>query len=289
MARVRFALTFYGGKAEEHKVSAARLAEVIRDVSEDLKEAYQAIVQSKGMAPGQFELYVVARPKATSFSLRLETETANERLVGTVSRDYIDSLAELREELGGNGRLPGGLTLGMLERAKRYCGPIDGEYEGIKLAVVGPKKSHCVVFDKDLRIAIERKSSILHKVAERELRIIEHYEVEGVMYGLEDEAYEDPTASVIVKIDTGEHSNWLCRIKRSLLPDDLSAHWKERVRILGTARITQRKREIEASQITPLGQLDGVISAAQRFIKENESLWQGQDLVAYMDRVRERR
>lgn len=284
MARVRLTVTFFGSRADRHRISALTLSEVVRDLVQDISDVCQSAAQQRRIDPVECRLYTVGQPKASTVTLEFEVESTNGRLIGAASRSYVRGLDQIRQQPGSK-RLPANLTLPILERTRRHCGPVDGEYEGIKISVVGPRKLTTAYLDKDLKASLEKQISSVRQAVEKTARAVEHYQVEGLLYAIEDEKYDDPNASVTVKIDTGEHENWICRITREVLPDDLSLHWKKRVRITGTVR-QPRRREIEASKITFLGRPKDLMAAVDRFIEENEALWQGEDLTVYMDEIR---
>ena len=289
MAKVRLSLTFYGARAEKHRVSAARVADVIKNLNEDLTEACQMTRRRSIGAPVECYLYLVGHARASSLSLRLEGESLHSTAIAVASRKYIEGLSDLKK-FAGNGFVPPGMSVDMLERVRRNCGPIAEEYEGIRLEIMGVRRPVRVMLDKELRLTLERKISQIAKVAEKpKVHSVQYYDVEGLMYALEDENYDDPNASVTVKVDAGEHSNWVCRVKRSLLPGDLASHWRERVQVRGTAKFSQRKQEMEVEQVKLLGRHGSLTEAVKKFIATNEALWQGEDTTAYMDEIRERR
>ena len=112
--------------------------------------------------------------------------------------------------------------------------------------------------------------------------------VTGIMYGLEDQNYSDPLASITVEVDPGAGKRWMCRIPKEKIPDDLADHWKERVMVHGIATFKPRKPEIEVDDIRFLGPALDPDEALEHFIKVNQGVWQGVGVNEYLDYVRER-
>jgi hypothetical protein len=289
MDQLKFALTFKGGKAEKHRVSARRLAEIMQSISDDILDVCRIIshddlnIDWNEIARG-CRLYVVGNPQPSSLSLSFETEPVGTKWPVEAGRIFASSLYQLPIE--DNGDIPLGINRRILEHAKEYCSPANGEYETMMLTIqANGRPEMSLIFDQKLKVAVEKK---LIEIASPNPNIIHGYEIQGILYGLEDQDYDDPLATVTVEVDPGDGTRWMCHIKRDLVPKDIADHWTERVLVSGTAKLKKRKPEMEVEGIELLGKKPDIEDALEKFISASAGVWEGEHLSSYMNRVRER-
>jgi hypothetical protein len=128
----------------------------------------------------------------------------------------------------------------------------------------------------------------LSELPDYEIPIIHGHTITGVMYGLEDQNYDDPAANVMIEVDPGIGRRWTCYVPREIIPTDLAEHWTERVSVHGTATFRPRKPEMTVDKLQLLGLELDIDEAVDRFIKTNQEVWQGENTDRYMDFIRER-
>ena len=180
--------------------------------------------------------------------------------------------------------MPLGLNRSILEHVLEYAQ--DSEYEGFHL-VIPPngEPEDRVTFDKSLAYIAAQK---LAELSPHGPATIYGHSVTGVMYGLEDQDYSNPSATVIVEVDSGDGKRWICRIPRDILPDDINQHWKERVVVHGVATLKKYRPQMEVDQIKLLGPDRDLDSAVNRFIESNQGMWRGINSERFLKQVRER-
>lgn len=290
MAQLRFTLSFHGGKADEHRVSADTLAKIFRGLTDDIENVCRVISSEDVNIDIQeilrsCKLYVVAEPKRSSLALAVaseESETAWPEMAGRVLATSLNrlSLADVDDDL------PKGLTRSVLEHAKDYSSPPVGEYERMELTIeANGKPEVAVVFDRELKVAAERR---LVELTSPKASVIYGYSVMGVLYSLQDQDYDNLSAKVDVEVNPGDGTHWLCHVKRSDLPEDIDEIWRKRVVVYGKATFRQRKHIMDVERIEILGEKPDFERALETFLTVNEETWQGEDLSAYMNLVRER-
>lgn len=294
MAQLKFTLSFHGGKAERHRVSADTLARVFKGIGDDIENVCR-VISSEDVNIDLNEilrsckLYVVASPKPGSLELRIATEESNTMWPETAGRVLVSALRELPidaldEDVDED--LPKGLTRSVLEHAKEYSAPFNGEYERMKITIEANGQPEIdVEFDQKLKIAAERKLVALSTPSPS---VIHGYSVMGILYGLESQNYEDPTARVTVEIDPGDGTRWMCTVDPKLLPDNLEKFFTKRVVAHGTATFRPRKPKMDIERLEFLGDKLDIETAIDNFIAINQGGWEGQDLTEYMNLVRER-
>jgi|GEM_PF-5868150 len=289
MAQLKFALTFYGGKANAHRVSANRVAEIIQHLGEDIQDVCRIIshedvnLDFKEIIRG-CRLYVVGEPKPSTLTISFETEDVQTEWPEKAGRTLVTGLKMLRME--ESDELPKGINRSILEHVQEYYKPVAGEYDGIQLQILANgQPADDLKFDESLKIAAEKKLAVLASPSPYE---IEGHSIDGILYGLEDQNYDNPSAKVDVKVDTGDGAHWVCHVERSLLPDDLVEHWKKRVMVTGTAKFRKRKPEMDVAQLEIIGSRPDIEEVLARIEKMTTGIWDDEDLAAYMDRVRER-
>src|SRR5436305_383228 len=113
MQQLRFALTFSGGKAERHRVSARRIAEVIQGISDDILDVCRIISHDDieidwNVIAQSCRLYIVGSPRPSSLSLSFETDPADIKWPVEAGRIYVSGLYQLPIE--DNGDLPPGIN-----------------------------------------------------------------------------------------------------------------------------------------------------------------------------------
>jgi hypothetical protein len=290
MAQLRFTLSFHGGKADKHRVSADTLAKIFRGLTDDIENVCRVISSEDVNIDIQeilrsCKLYVVAEPKRSSLALAVATEESETAWPETAGRVLATSLNRLSLD-DADDDLPKGLTRSVLEHAKEYSSPPVGEYERMKLTIeANGKPEVAVVFDQELKVAAERR---LVELTSPKASVIYGYSVMGVLYSLQDQDYDNLSAKVDVEVDPGDGTHWLCHVKRSDLPEDIDEIWRKRVVVYGKATFRQRKHIMDVERIEILGEKPDFERALENFLAVNEETWQGEDLSAYMHLVRER-
>lgn len=290
MAQLRFTLSFHGGKAKEHRVSADTLAGIFRGLSDDIENVCRVISAEDVNIDIQeiirsCKLYIVGQPIEGSLAIPLATEVSQTPWPEKAGRVFTTSLSQLPfEDL--DDELPEGLTRSILEHARDYSDPPYGEYEEMKLTIeANGKPEVSVTFDRKLKIATEKR---LVALSSPSASIIYGYSVYGVLYGLEDQNYDDPSARVTVEVDSGDGMRWMCTVDKELLPDKLEDIFTKRVIVHGTATFRQRKPKMDVERIEILGEKPDFEKALENFIALNEETWKGENLTSYMNLVRER-
>lgn len=287
MGELRFTLTFFGGKADDHRVPAHKLGDVLRGLEDDIRNVCHVIaaddqnVDLSEITRG-CKLYVVGTPKESSLEIPIATVESGTQWPEVAGRTYVAALRELPES---NGELPRGINRSILEHLTDYV-PRNREYDGFRVTIGSngePESS--VTIDSSLGLIASQK---LAEIAPYGPSIMYGHSVTGVMYGLEDQNYDDPLSSVTVEVDSGDGKKWMCHIPKAQIPPDLGEHWKERVVVQGKATFRPRKPEMDVDSIRLLGPQSPVDELLERFIRTNRPLFEGQDVAAYLDRVRER-
>ena len=290
MAQLRFTLSFHGGKANQHRVSADTLARIFHGLSDDIENVCR-VISSKDVNIDIQEiirsckLYIVGQPQESSLAIPVATEESESKWAEIAGRTYAANLSQLpMDDLDED--LPEGLTRSVLENAKRYSDPPYGEYETMKLTIEANGQPEInVVFDQSLKLAAERRIVAL---SAPQASIIYGYSVMGMLYSLQDQNYDNPTAEVDVEVDPGDGTHWLCHVERSQLPEDIDEIWKKRVVVYGKATFRLRKHIMDVERIEILGDKPDFEQALDNFIALNEEMWKGEDLTSYMNLVRER-
>lgn len=284
MGEVRFTLIFFGGKADDHRVPAHKLGGVLRGLESDLRDVCRVVssddpnIDLSEIING-CKLYVVGTPKESSLQIPVATPQSDTKWPEVAASTYLTALRELPES---NGTLPRGINRKILEHLVDYTR--DSEYTGFRVTLENAS-SESVTIDANLAIVASRKLAEMSAVGPS---VIYGHSVTGVMYGLEDQDYDDPGSTVTVEVDSGDGKKWMCRIPKEIVPADLSEHWKERVVVQGRATFRPRKPEIEVERLQLLGPQSPVDEMLERFIRTNRPLFEGQDVATYLDQVRER-
>jgi hypothetical protein len=286
MGELRFTLTFFGGKAEDHRVPAHKLGSILHFLEDDLKNVCH-VVSSEDLNADVVEimrgckLYVVGTPKESSLEIPIATEESKTRWPELAGRTYVSALRELPS---ANGELPTGINRSILEHILLYTQ--EREYDGFHVTIeANGEPEERATIDSSLAFVASQKLAELTPFGPAKMY---GHSVTGVMYGLEDQDYDDPRSSVTVEIDSGDGKKWMCRIPKEIIPSDLAEHWKERVCVQGVATFRKRKPEMDVEKLLLLGPQSPIDEILERFIKTNQPLWENQDTAAYMDRVRER-
>lgn len=286
MGELKLTLTFFGGKAEEHRVPAHKLGGILRDLEADIRNVCHLITSDDPNVDldeilSGCKLYVVGSPKESSLKIPIATSPSETNWPLAAGRTYVSALRELPES---NGELPRGINRSILEHLIEYVR--DREYDGFHVTIESngePESS--VTIDSGLSFVASQKLAELKRFPPS---VIYSHSVDGIMYGLVDQDYDDPRSSVTVEVDTGDGKKWMCRIPKDKIPKDLSEHWTERVLVHGTATFRPRKPEMDVDYIKFLGPEGDIDEAIDRFIKSNEEVWRGEDTAAFLDYVRER-
>lgn len=291
MAKLKFTLSFHGGKADEHRVSAETLARIFRGLSDDIENVCR-VISSEDLNIDLQEiirsckLYIVAQPKEGSLCLSVATEESPSKWAEMAGTVYASSLKQL-PLFDSDEDIPKGLTRSVLENVKEYADPPNGEYEEMKLTIETDGEPEIdVVFDQKLKLASERKLVALS--SPYSTSIIYGYSVQGILYGIENQNYDDPTARVKVEVDPGDGTRWMCVLDKEKLPEHLEDIFEKRVVVHGTATLRQRKPTMDIERIELLGEKPDIDAAVEHFIAVNQAAWEGEDLTAYMNLVRER-
>jgi hypothetical protein len=286
MGELKFTLTFFGGKADEHRVPAHKLGGILRDLEDDIKNVCHLISSDDPNADLSeilrgCKLYVVGTPKESSLEIPIATPTSETKWPEVAGHTYLSALRELPE---ANGKLPRGINRSILEHIVDYTR--DRDYDGFRVTIQsnGEPESSATI-DSGLAFVASQK---LAELTPHGPSVIYGHSVTGVMYGLEDQNYDDPRSTVTVEVDSGDGKRWMCHIPKDKIPQDLAEHWKERVVVQGVATFRPRKPEMEVEKMRLLGPQSPVDEMLDRFIRTNRPLWEGQNIAAYMDRVRER-
>jgi hypothetical protein len=286
MGELRFTLTFFGGKAEDHRVPAHKLGGILRNLEDDIKNVCRVVSSDdKNVDLAEIisgcKLYVVGTPKESSLEIPIATIQSDTKWPEVAGQTYLSALKELPE---ANGELPRGINRSILEHIVDYTH--DREYDGFHVTIQSngePETSATI--DSKLGVVASQK---LAELAPYGPSVIYGHSVTGVMYGLEDQNYDDPSSSVTVEVDSGDGKRWMCHIPKDKIPKDLGEHWKERVVVQGIATFRPRKPEMQVEDLRLLGPQSPIDEILDRFIRTNRPLWEGENIAAYMDRVRER-
>ena len=286
MGELRFKLTFFGGKAEEHRVPAHKLGSILRNLEHDITNVCHLIssddpnVDVSEIIIG-CKLYVVGTPKASSVEIPIATTESSTDWPQMAGRAYVSAIRELPES---DGELPRGMNRSILEHLVEYTR--DREYDGFHLTIESNgEPESTVTIDSGLSFVALQKLAALTKFPPS---VIHSHSITGVMYGLVDQDYDDPLSSVTVEVDTEDGKRWVCGIPKEKIPKDLSEHWDERVTVSGVATFRPRKPEMEVEEIKFLGPEDDLDDAIDQFIRSNQEVWQGEDTTVFLDYVRER-
>jgi hypothetical protein len=297
MGDLRFDLTFFGAKADEHRVLADRLAVLLTNMGDDLVEVCRLIsTEDLNIDLRELEkeckLYVIGDPKPSTLTVTIGAPEARTEWVGIAGDVWAEGLSTLYVIPGTDGPpdseiLPRGINRSVLEHAIDYATPLRGEYEGIKITVAAngqPERN--VVFDERLKRAAQRRlASLTPDIPQT----IHGHTIQGVLYGVEDQHYENPESDILVEVDTGEGTRWICRLKKSLIPDNIERYWEKRVVLTGLATFRKRRPLLEAERFEILGDKPNIDEAIMRFIEVGAPAWKrGQRLRNYMKDVRER-
>jgi hypothetical protein len=286
MGELKFKLTFFGGIAERHRVPAHKLGGILRSLEDDIKNVCHVIssddpnVDLAEILSG-CKLYVVGTPKESSLEIPIATVESQTNWPEIAGRAYVSAIRELPES---NGELPRGINRSILEHLVDYAR--EREYDGFHVTIEsnGHPESRATI-DSSLAFVATQKLAELTRFAPAK---IYGHSVTGVMYSLEDQDYSDPASTITVEVDSGDGKRWVCRIPKEKIPAYLADHWKERVVVRGVATLRKRKPEMDVEDIRFLGPESHIDEVLNRFIRTNQALWQGEDTVAYMNRVRER-
>jgi hypothetical protein len=294
MKELRFNLTFYGGKAdEEHRVPANRLAHVLKSMGDDLVSVCNLIsAKDPNIDIHQIErackLYVVAAPLPSTFTLPIAASEGTP-WVERAGEAWISGLSQLPVfgEVLPDSNLPVGINRAVLEHAVDYSTPFQGEYEGIKLTVPGNGRPDTgIVFNERLKTAAARRLAALPKESPI---TIEGHTIQGILYGIKDENYNDPTSEIRVEVDVGEGTRWICQIRKDLIPGGIERYWEKRVVLVGLATFRSRSHILDVRRLTVLETKSDIDDVIERFIKVGAPAWKrGPKLGAYMKQVRER-
>jgi hypothetical protein len=293
MGDLRFNLTFFGGKADEHRVLANRLADLLRSMGDDLVSVCRLISTEDvnidlRELENECKLYVVAAPKASTLTITVAATEAHTDWVAQAGEVWLESLADLYTVPGSipDEKLPKGINRSILEHVINYSTPIAGEYDGIRLAVANGRPERTIVFNERLKRAAEQRLAALIVPSPP---TIHHHTIQGILYAVQDQNYDNPQSSITVEVDTGSGTRWSCRIKKNLVPEDIEQYWEKRVILIGLATFRPRIPQMEVEQFTILSEKPDIDTIIDRFIKIGEDAWKsGPNLSTYMSDVRER-
>jgi hypothetical protein len=302
MGSLHFDLTIFGGKADESRVEAVRIASIIDGLAHDLVDVCRNISEDDHATPWEHKeescrLYVVGLPqKGQSVTWPFATEDSASPWGEESGRLYISGLNELREAIPRrhDPSLPVGFSRQILERVSGYY-DILNDYSGMALDVqANGRPAQRVVFDRKLRAIvnlklawIERDAALPMMRSEPDKRLYGH-SVQGVLYELSDPDYDEPDAVIRFEVDPHDGTRWVCRLKRKDAPENLQQLWRSTVVVEGTATMRPKKPEMEVERIIPLQKL-GVLQSFDRLMQLSEGLTGGRSLEQVMDEIRERR
>ena len=295
MAGQHFNLTFFGGKADEHRVLANRLAELLEKMGDDLVEVCRLIsVEDVNIdlreLQDECKLYVIGEPKPSTFTITIGASEATTDWVSMAGDVWVESLSGLYSIPGDaaeDGHLPKGINRSILEHVVDYSTPLIGEYDGIKITVAANgRPEQTIIFDERLKRAAQKK---LANLVPDVPATIHGHSIQGILYAVADQNYENPQSVIVVEVDIGDGTRWTCRIKKSLVPGDIEEFWEKRVVLTGLATFRKRRPLLEADSFKILGNKPDIESAIKRFIDIAAPAWKrGPKLSTYMKNVRER-
>lgn len=288
MGQLKLSITFRGGKADKHRISANTLSKICEGLSSDIENVYR-VVSAKDVditiedIKQESKLYLSAEPEKSSLKLHFVSDSTEREWVEVAGKKWGQGL-----KIVGSGRfqgetLPIGITKSVLQHAKTYSFPPDNEYEEMEVAITPENEPTLkVIFDGKFGVAIEKQLTELSTP----ITEILGYEVEGILHALDDQDYENPSANIFLRVDSSE-GDWFCTISRDRLPEDINEVWKKRVTIIGRAIFRPRKRSIIVDKMEILPDKPSLKDAVKRFIEVNSETWEGQDPTEYLNRVRE--
>src|SRR5688500_8370274 len=134
MAGLRFNLTFFGGKADEHRVLANTLADLLKSMGDDLVNVCRLIsTEDLNIDVRELEqqcrLYVIGQPKPSTLTLTIAAPEAQTEWVSKAGDVWLEGLSTLFLGLGPiplDDRLPIGINRSILEHVIDYATPIQG-------------------------------------------------------------------------------------------------------------------------------------------------------------------
>jgi hypothetical protein len=291
MGQLKLTITFHGGKAEQHRMSATTLAKVFQAISDDIQNVYRVVSHADvnvtlDEIKRESKLYLSAEPAAGSFKLHFISEETPNEWVEISGKEYGRGLRMIGSGHLESEILPLGITKSVLQNAKVFANPRNNEYERMELTIPQAADADIdVVFDKRFSVAIEKQ---LIEIETRPAEI-HGYEIEGILHALDDQDYTKPTGRILVKVASHD-GDWVCSIEKQELPMDINEYWGKRVFMRGFATFRPRKRTliVEPESFEILPGKPNLVTAAKRFIEINEKMWEGQDPTEYLDSVREK-
>jgi len=284
MGKLKLIITFHGGKADEHQLSIDTLAKTFSAISSDIKNVYRMVSHadvevSAEQINEESKLFLSAEPAAGSLKLYFVSAETENDWIEVSGREYAKGL----RLIGAGGGLSSGVSKSVLEHAKLFSSPKDGEYESMELTVSQDAEPDLsVVFNERYSLAVERQLVALKTLPPE----IHGHEIEGILHALDDQDYTKPYGPVLLKVASYD-GDWLCEIEKQRLPVDLNSVWGKRVFMRGFATFRPRKKTLRVSEMEILPDRPGLLDAVGRFIEINEKIWEGQDPTEYLDRVRE--
>jgi hypothetical protein len=290
MGQLKFSITFRGGKADKHWVSVDTLARVFQAISSDIANVYRVVANEDldvtfDEIKHDSKLYLSAEPKAGSQILHFVSEPSESNWIEVAGKKWGQGLRIVASGAFDGDTLPKGITTSVLNHAKLYSSPSNDDYEEMQVTIPQADEPDIeLVFNDKFAVAVEKQ---LIELATQPTEI-QGYEIEGILHALDDQDYDNPSAKVLLRIDTNE-GDWICSISRNLLPmDNINEIWRKRVLVIGRALFRPRKRTLMVQTLEILPDKPDLITAMNRFIEINSKTWEGQNPTEYLNNIREK-
>lgn len=289
MAKARFYITVFGGKADEKKVEVSTLAHVLQGISTDLRDVCRNIAYEDQETAWEAKLescriYVTGKPEG-GHSLVVPCEMEDTDIVwGEKSlHTYANALTSIRENLEVQ-ELPHGLDYPILKRIRSYYFSLGEDYSGFKIDIhANGQPQQSVKFDSRLRSAVD--SHLAAAGIPQEI-VLHGFSLQGVLYEVSDVNYLDPDSELKVEIDPHDGTRWVCHVPKDLLGQPIDHYFTKTVRVEGIARFRPKKPELEVKHLQILEDLT-FDQALARFIDSGRDVWRDVDPDEYLDELRD--
>jgi hypothetical protein len=288
MGQLKLSITFRGGQADKHRISADTLSKICNGLSSDIENVFRLVstadidITTEDIKK-ESKLYLAADPQKSSLHLQFVSDENSSEWIEVAGKHWGQGLRII-----GSGRvygetLPHGINKSVLRHAKAYSFPPDNEYEEM-VVEISPNGDPGVrvVFDNRFGVEIEKQ---LTELATPPTEIY-GYEVEGILHALDDQDYENPTANIFAKVKSIE-GDWYCTIRRNNLPEDINEVWKKRVIVVGRATFRPRSKKLVVDKMEILPDRPSLLDAVKRFQEVNQEAWKDVDPTEYLNDVRE--
>ena len=297
MGSLKLDLTIYGGKADDARVDASRMADILQGLTKDLRDICRNLSQEDIDTPWPLKeascrLYVVGLPtKGKSVTLPLASEETPVEWGVLSGEAYINGLNQLRSyHRLRDHSLPSGFSRDILERVWAYYETLGSEYKGMVLETqANGRPALRAEFDARLKASVQIK---LESLPKEEKQIVERklygYQVEGILYELSDPDYDDPKGAVRFEVDPQDGTRWVCSVPRTLAPFNLKDLWRTLVRVEGVANFRPKKPTLDVERITPLRSERDPVGAFRDLIRLSKDARTGESVEDIMERIRER-